>query len=107
MEKINLNEIPNKPGIYIFKDDYDFSDYARAANIYWPGNKIGHGRDDIEKFWNNLKNTLSDIKFSIEHVGYLEEPDKNPKASIRWFLEGNHSEDTLDFGEKSLIAESM
>ena len=85
----------------IFKNNYDFSDYARAANIYWPGNKIGHGREDIEKFWNYLKNTLSDIKFSIEHVGYLEEPDKNPKASIRWFLEGSHSKDTLDFGEKS------
>ena len=71
----------------IFKNKYDFSDYARAATIYWPGNKIGHGREDIVKFWNNLKNTFSDIKFSIEHVGYLEEPDKNPKASIRWFLE--------------------
>jgi hypothetical protein len=31
----------------------------------------------------------------------LEEPDKNPKASIRWFLEGCHSKDTLDFEEKS------
>ena len=85
----------------IFKNNYDFSDYARAATIYWPGNKIGHGREDIVKFWNNLKNTFSDIKFSIEHVGYLEESDKNPKASIRWFLEGSHSKDTLDFGEKS------
>ena len=85
----------------IFKNNYDFSDYARAATIYWPGNKIGHGREDIVKFWNNLKNTFSDIKFSIEHVGYLEEPDKNPKASIRWFLEGSHSKDTLNFGEKT------
>jgi len=85
----------------IFKNNYDFSDYARAATIYWPGNKIGHGREDVVKFWNNLKNTFSDIKFSIEHVGYLEESDKNPKASIRWFLEGSHSKDTLDFGEKS------
>ena len=58
-------------------------------------------QEDIFEFWNNLKNTFSDIKFSIEHVGYLEEPDKNPKASIRWFLEGIHSKDTLDFGEKS------
>ena len=67
----------------IFKDNYDFSDYARAATIYWPGNKIGHGREDIIKFWNALKNTLSDINFSIEHIGYLEEQDKNPKASNR------------------------
>ena len=85
----------------IFKDDYDFYDYARAATIYWPGNKIGHGREDIIKFWNALKNTFSDMKFSVEHIGYLEEADKNPKASIRWFLEGNHSKDTEEFGEKS------
>ena len=32
---------------------------------------------------------------------WLEEADKNPKASIRWFLEGNHSKDTEEFGEKS------
>ena len=48
-----------------------------------------------------LKNTFSDIKFSIEHVGYLEEPDKNPKASIRWFLEGVHSKDSEDYGKKT------
>ena len=85
----------------IFKDNYDFSDYARAATIYWPGNKIGHGREDIIKFWKTLKSTLSDMKFSVEHIGYLEEADKNPKASIRWFLEGNHSKDTEELGEKS------
>ena len=91
------SEILNK----IFINDYDFSDYARAATIYWPGNKIGHGREDIIKFWNTLKNTLSEMKFSVEHIGYLEEADKNPKSSIRWFLQGNHSKDTEEFGEKS------
>ena len=34
MEKINLNEIPNKPGIYIFKDDYDEPIYVgKAKNL--------------------------------------------------------------------------
>ena len=55
----------------------------------------------LSSFWDNLKNTFSDIKFSIEHVGYLEEPDKNPKASIRQVFRSSHSKDTLDFGEKS------
>ena len=41
------------------------------------------------------------MKFSVEHIGYLEEADKNPKASIRWFLEGKHSKETEEFGEKS------
>ena len=34
MEKINLHEIPNKPGIYIFKDDYDDPIYVgKAKNL--------------------------------------------------------------------------
>jgi excinuclease ABC subunit C len=34
MEKINLYEIPNKPGIYIFKDDYDEPIYVgKAKNL--------------------------------------------------------------------------
>ena len=85
----------------VFKANYDFSDYNRASSIYWPGNKLGHGREDVAKFWNSLKNIFTEIKFSIEHVGYLDEPNKNPKASIRWFLEGKHSIDSYDYGEKT------
>ena len=83
----------------IFTSNYNFSDYARAASIYWPGNKIGHGREDIEKFWQSLKGAFSNFKFSIEHIGYLEEQGKNPKASVRWFLDADHSNKTSDFGE--------
>ena len=55
----------------------------------------------LPRFWNSLKNIFTEIKFSIEHVGYLDEPIKNPRASIRWFLEGIHSNDSDDFGEKT------
>ena len=92
---IKYSNILNK----VFKDDYDFSDYARAASIYWPGNRIGHGREDIVKFWKLIKDALGNIKFSVEHIGYLEEPNKNHKASIRWFLEADHLNDTSEFGE--------
>jgi hypothetical protein len=85
----------------VFKANYDFSDYNRASSIYWPGNKLGHGREDVAKFWNSLKNIFTKIKFSIEHVGYLDEPIKNPRASIRWFLEGMHSNDSDDYGKKT------
>ena len=40
-------------------------------------------------------------KFKIEHVGYLDEPNRNPRASIRWSLEGVHSEDSKDYGKKT------
>jgi predicted ester cyclase len=85
----------------VFKKGYDFNDYNRASSIYWPGNKLGHGREDISKFWNSLKDIFTDIKFTIEHVGYLDESDKNPRASIRWFLEGLHSNDSEDYGKKT------
>ena len=85
----------------VFKANYDFSDYNRASSIYWPGNKLGHGREDVAKFWNSLKSIFTEIKFTIEHVGYLDEPIKNPRASIRWFLEGIHSNDSDDYGKKT------
>ena len=85
----------------VFEEDYDFNNYNRASSIYWPGNKLGHGREDISKFWNSLKDIFTDIKFTIEHVGYLDESNKNPRASIRWFLEGLHSEDSEDYGKKT------
>ena len=85
----------------VFEPEYNFSDYNRASSIYWPGNKLGHGREDVSKLWNSLKDIFSDINFSIEHIGYLDEPNKNPRASIRWFLEGIHSNDSKEFGKKS------
>ncbi|MDC1338198.1 ester cyclase [Pelagibacteraceae bacterium] len=85
----------------IFTNEYDFKDYDRATNICWPGNKLGHGREDVIKLWNSLKNMLSEKKFKIEHVGYLDEPNRNPRASIRWSLEGVHSEDSKDYGKKT------
>jgi len=85
----------------VFEEGYDFNDYNRASSIYWPGNKLGHGREDISKLWNSLKSIFTDIKFTVEHVGYLNEPNKNPKASIRWFLEGIHSKDSEDYGKKT------
>ena len=81
----------------IFLEDYKFTNYARAASIFWPGNKIGHGREEISKFWNSIKNALKNINFSIEHVGWLEEAGKNSKVSIRWFLNGLHANNTNEY----------
>ena len=81
----------------IFLEDYKFTNYARAASIFWPGNKIGNGREDISKFWNSIKNALKNINFSIEHVGWLEEEGKNSKVSIRWFLNGLHANNTNEY----------
>ena len=101
VEKSSPGENYSKILSKVFEGGYDFKDYNRASNIYWPGNKLGHGREDISKFWNSLKDIFTDIKFTIEHVGYLDESNKNPRASIRWFLEGMHSNDSEDYGKKT------
>ena len=101
VEKSSPGENYSKILSKVFEEGYDFKDYNRASTIYWPGNKLGHGREDISKFWNSLKDIFTDIKFTIEHVGYLDESNKNPRASIRWFLEGLHSNDSEDYGKKT------
>ena len=53
------------------------------------------------KVWRSLKNILSEIRFKVEHVGYLDEPNKNPRASVRWSLEGIHSGDGEMYGKKT------
>ena len=85
----------------IFYYNYKFDGYDRAANIFWPGNRIGHGREAIKEKWNSLKAIFSDIKFTIEHVGFLEEVGQNPRISVRWFLEGTHSKDSMDYDKAS------
>ena len=85
----------------IFNYNYKFEGYDRAANIFWPGNKIGHGREVIKEKWNSLKAIFSNIKFTIEHVGFLEEVGQNPRISVRWFLEGTHSNDSMDYDKAS------
>ena len=85
----------------IFLSEYEYKDYDRGSNIFWPGKKIRHGRKDVMRFWNSLKNIFSNIKFSIEHIGYLEEPDKNAKAYIRWFLEGKHVNESKEYGKEA------
>ena len=101
VEKNSAGEVYSNILSKVFEEGYDFKDYNRASSIYWPGNKLGHGREDIAKLWNSLKSILTDIKFTIEHVGYLNEPNKSPRASIRWFLEGVHSNDSKDYEKKT------
>tara|TARA_Y100000590_G_scaffold361996_1_gene418935 strand:+ start:38 stop:838 length:801 start_codon:yes stop_codon:yes gene_type:complete len=83
----------------IFNNNYDFKDYSRAANIFWPGNRVGHGREDVINYWNTISESFQNIKFSVEHIGFLEEKNVNPRASIRWFFEGKHTKKSNEFGD--------
>ncbi len=83
----------------IFNNNYDFKDYSRATNIFWPGNRLGHGREDVIDYWNTLSKSFQNIKFSVEHIGFLEEKNVNARASVRWFFEGKHTKKSNEFGD--------
>ena len=50
-----------------------------------------YGRDDVEKFWMNLRSSFPDAKFTLEHCANLQENKQINKSAIRWSLIGKHS----------------
>jgi len=80
-----LSSIMDKPS-NIFQKSYD-----RAVRQEQAGGTTGHGMDDAENFWMNLRSSFPDAKFTLEHCAYLQENTQPNKAAIRWSLIGKHS----------------
>ena len=70
----------------IFQEGYD-----RAVRQEQAGGLTGYGRDDVEKFWMNLRSSFPDAKFTLEHCANLQENKQTNKVAIRWSLIGKHS----------------
>ena len=70
----------------IFQEGYD-----RAVRQEQTGGLTGYGRDDVEKFWMNLRSSFPDAKFTLEHCANLQENKQTNKSAIRWSLIGKHS----------------
>ena len=70
----------------IFQEGYD-----RAVRQEQAGGLTGYGRDDVEKFWMNLRSSFPDAKFTLEHCANLQENKQTNKSAIRWSLIGKHS----------------
>lgn len=70
----------------IFQEGYD-----RAVRQEQAGGLTGYGRDDVEKFWMNLRSSFPDAKFTLEHCVNLQENKQTNKSAIRWSLIGKHS----------------
>ena len=70
----------------IFQEGYD-----RAVRQEQAGGLTGYGRDDVEKFWMNLRSSFPDAKFTLEHCANLQENKQINKSAIRWSLIGKHS----------------
>ena len=70
----------------VFQKSYD-----RAVRQEQAGGLTGYGRDDVEKFWMNLRSSFPDAKFTLEHCANLQENKQTNKSAIRWSLIGKHS----------------
>ena len=70
----------------IFQESYD-----RAVRQEQAGGTTGHGTDDAENFWMNLRSSFPDAKFTLEHCANLQENKQPNKVAIRWSLIGKHS----------------
>ena len=70
----------------IFQEGYD-----RAIRQEQAGGLTGYGRDNVEKFWMNLRSSFPDAKFTLEHCANLQENKQTNKSAIRWSLIGKHS----------------
>jgi hypothetical protein len=65
--------------------------YDPACQLELPGGIDGHGHDDTDRFWMELRASFPDAKFKIEHQMGREDAMKPPRAAIRWGLYGKHS----------------
>ena len=80
-----LSNIMDNP-TNIFQESYD-----RAVRQEQAGGTTGHGRDDAENFWMNLRSSFPDAKFTLEHCANLQGNKQPNKVAIRWSLIGKHS----------------
>ena len=74
--------------------------YDRAVQQFQPGGNTHYGKDEVIKFWKQLRNAFPNSLFSIDHIAFTEEINQPKKASVRWSLVGKHEGNGI-FGKAS------
>lgn len=64
--------------------------YDRAVKIEHPGGQSGLCPDFAEAAWMGLRSSFPQARFSIHHVIGNDEAGRQPRAAIRWSLDGRH-----------------
>ena len=75
-------------------------DYDRAARIHHWGSASGWSWDFAETGWMRLRSSFPSARFEPHHVIGRADPDRPPRAAVRWSLTGGH-DGTGAFGEPS------
>ena len=81
------------------KKKYELN-YDRAVQQFQPGGNTHYGKDEVIKFWKQLRNAFPNSLFSIDHIAFTEEINQPKKASVRWSLVGKHEGNGI-FGKAS------
>ena len=69
-------------------------EYDRAVRLEHPGGRGGWMSAFAEAAWMGLRSSFPQAHFAIHHVIGNDEPNRPPRAAVRWSLDGKH----LGFG---------
>jgi len=62
----------------------------RAAHLEWPGGVTENVWDGADSFWLGLTSSFPSARFTIHHRIGCREPERAPRAALRWSLDGPH-----------------
>ncbi len=66
------------------------AEYDRAAHLELPGGVTDHGWSGADGFWLGLRSSFPSARFTIHHRIGRRDPDRPPRAALRWSLDGVH-----------------
>ena len=66
------------------------TEYDRAVQLELPGGVTDHGWNGADGFWLGLRSSLPSARFMVHHRVGRRDPDRPPRAAIRWSLDGVH-----------------
>ena len=67
------------------------STYDRAVRVEHPGGHGGWSLAFAEAAWMGLRSSFPGAKFAVHHVIGNDEPGRQPRAAVRWSLDGRHA----------------
>lgn len=64
--------------------------YDRAVRTEHPGGRGGWSWEFAEAAWMGLRSSFPGAAFTVHHVIGNDEPGRQPRAAVRWSLDGRH-----------------
>ncbi|MDE0319906.1 MAG: ester cyclase [Acidimicrobiaceae bacterium] len=66
------------------------TEYDRAAHLELPSGVTDHGWRGADNFWLGLASSFPSACFTVHHQVGRREPERAPRAALRWSLDGPH-----------------